>query len=86
MLETHLVGGIVNMEFPLWASLAAVGGGVALMLCLVTCCTVRCFRPENSRGPKWVQDKDGKEQVVNALSSDGADWLLRRGPAAAVSS
>lgn len=51
----------------LWIALLAIGGGICLMLCVVTCCVVRCFRPENSRGPAWVSSKDGKAQLVKSL-------------------
>lgn len=53
-------------EVPLWVVLSAIATVVALMICGVTCCTVRCFRPENTRGPAWYLRKDGKEQIVRA--------------------
>lgn len=39
---------------------------ILLFLC-TGCCVVRCFRPENSRGPLWFSDADGKPQRVVGL-------------------
>ena len=53
------------MEVPLWAALVILTSCVVLLLCVVTFCVVRCFRPENSRGPEWLLNRDGKQQTVN---------------------
>ena len=68
------------MEFPLWSVLSIIGGAVLLLLCLVTTCAVRCFRPQNTAGPAWFVRKDGKEQLVKApfrsdRAQDGRNWL-----------
>ena len=70
------------MEFPLWAVLSIIGGAVLLLLCLVTTCAVRCFRPQNTAGPAWFVNKNGKEQLVKAPfrsdrdpEQDGRNWL-----------
>ena len=55
------------MEVPLWAALAILAFSVFALLCFVTFCVVRCFRPENSRGPEWLPNRDGKEQTVNSF-------------------
>lgn len=71
------------MEVPLWAALAIVAICVFLLLCIVTFCVVRCFRPENSRGPEWIPDKNGKEQTVRTFfrqsdeASDTKRWLRK---------
>jgi hypothetical protein len=47
--------------------LLAISAGVAVMLCTVTCCVVRCFRPDTSRGAEWFPGSDGKERLVKGL-------------------
>jgi len=54
------------MEIPLYLVLGGLGGFIVLLLCLVTTCTVRCFRPANSQGPQWFVSKKGEGQVVKA--------------------
>jgi hypothetical protein len=61
------------MELPLWAVLSTISGAVLLLLCLVTCCAVRCFRPQNTRGPEWFVRRDGKEQLVQAPFKEGRE-------------
>lgn len=48
------------MVLPLIGFLLILGGAVLLLLSLVTCCAIQCFRPQNSRGPNWLT-----EQTVN---------------------
>ena len=78
------------MEFPLWASLAIVALSVVAVICLVACCVVRCFRPENTRGPAWVPTKEGHEQLAKSwyrhagedlvgADDDKRRWLRRSG-------
>jgi hypothetical protein len=55
------------MEVQLSIVLLALALGVAVMLCTVTCCAVRCFRPENSNGALWFPDREGKERLVKGL-------------------
>jgi hypothetical protein len=81
------------MELPIFVVLAIIGSAVLLLLCLVTCCAVRCFRPQNARGPEWFARRDGKEQLVKApfqndrdASDDGRNWLrVKAQPSAPVS-
>ena len=60
----------------------ALGGivlGIFALLCGITCCVVRCFRPEGSRGPKWIVDPaTGADRVVAKPfgRGDGKSWLL----------
>ena len=61
------------MEVPLWAVLTSIGGAVVLLICLVTVCAIRCFRPQNSVGPEWFVSKQGKEIHVKGLFRDGGD-------------
>ena len=69
------------MEIPLWTVLLIIGSAVLLLVCLVTTCAVRCFRPQNSRGSDWFVRKDGKEQLVRGPfsngdgSGNGNNWL-----------
>lgn len=65
---------IATMDFPLWGALLSIGGGVVLMLGVVACCVVRCFRPESTRGAEWLPNKDGKEQLVKGVGGSGS-WL-----------
>ena len=69
-------------EIPIGWVLLIIASAVLLLLCLITCCAVRCFRPQNSRGPEWFVRKDGKEQLVKAPfrndrdpKDDGRNWL-----------
>ena len=69
-------------EIPIQWVLLIIASAVLLLLCLITCCAVRCFRPQNSRGPDWFVRRDGKEQLVKAPSAttaiqkdDGRNWL-----------
>ena len=57
-------------------------GAVAFLICLITCCAVRCFRPQNKRGPEWYANRNGNEQTVKApfradrdVNDDGRNWL-----------
>ena len=68
------------MSFPLWAALLSIIGGVVLMLSFVTCCVVRCFRPEGTRGPAWTPNKDGTEQTIRSFFKPSDDsWLRQAG-------
>ena len=58
---------------PLVVFLLAIGSAVVLLLSLVTCCAVRCFRPQNSRGAEWYISKTGKDQTVQAPFSNQRD-------------
>lgn len=77
---------------PLWAVLLIISSAVLLLLCLVTTCAVRCFRPQNTRGPDWFVRKDGVEQLVKAPfrddrdpQDDGRNWLrVKEAPAPSV--
>lgn len=55
------------MEVALWIVLLSLAAGVGAMLSCVTCCAVRCFRPENSAGAEWFPDRDGKERLVKGV-------------------
>lgn len=70
------------MELPVGVVVLIIVGGVLLLLLSVTCCVVRCFRPENTRGPKWYLKSDGQEQIVKAPfrndrdpKDDPRNWL-----------
>ena len=68
----------------LWLALLLICAGVLLLLSLVVCCTVKCFRPENTKGPKWVRGEDGKERVVKGFFKiEGNDSLQSIKPALA---
>lgn len=55
----------------LWGVLLIIFASIALMLFLVTCCVVRCFRPEGKMGPEWFPSKEGQTQLVKGvLKSD----------------
>lgn len=73
-------------EIPVGLVAAIILAAVALLQCIVTCCVVRCFRPQNSRGSKWFVRKDGKEQIVKAPfrndrdpADDDRNWLRVKG-------
>ena len=73
-------------EIPVGIVVSIILAAVGLLLCLVTCCSVRCFRPQNTRGPEWFVRKDGKEQLVKAPfrtdrdpTDDGRNWLRAKG-------
>jgi hypothetical protein len=77
-------------EIPVWIVVALILAAIALLLCLVTCCSVRCFRPQNTRGADWFVRKDGKEQLVKAPfrddrvpADDGRNWLRVKGASGA---
>ena len=56
-----------------------IAASVVLMLVLVACCAVRCFRPENAKGPSWYPTKDGKETYVRGAfqKDDGKQGFVR---------
>ena len=69
-------------EIPIQWILLMIASAVLLLLCLITCCAVRCFRPEGTRGPDWFVRKDGNEQLVKSVfrndrdpKDDGRNWL-----------
>lgn len=81
------------MEIPVWVVLLIIFGAIAASLCCLTCCVVRCFRPQNTRGPEWYHRRDGKKQLVQSAfrndrveGDDGKKWLRVVGsdPAASV--
>lgn len=51
----------------LWAVLLIVFGCIAALLAFVTCCVVRCFRPDGEKGPEWYPTKEGKTQLVKGV-------------------
>lgn len=69
----------LDINFPLWAVLIIIGVSVALMLTSVACCAVRCYRPENSKGPAWFPNKEGKETIVRGAyqKPDGKSGFVR---------
>lgn len=48
---------------------------VSLMLLAVCQCTIRCFRPQNSKGAAWFMDRQGREQLVRGPWEGGEGWL-----------
>lgn len=69
----------MDIDFPLWAALSIVGASVVLMLMCVACCSVRCFRPENSKGSAWFPSRNGRETFVRGAfqESDGKSGFVR---------
>ena len=70
---------VADIDFPLWAALTIIAASVVLMLGTVACCAVRCFRPENSKGPAWFPNKDGQETYVRGAfqKDDGKPGFVR---------
>ena len=65
-----------NTMIETWLVLLAIAAGVFVLLCSVTLCTVRCFRPENSRGAQWHTSEKGDKLVVkSAFDNSGRDFL-----------
>ena len=52
------------MEMELMLVLAIITLALVALFCCVGFCVVRCFRPENSRGPLWFPTAEGKPQRV----------------------
>ena len=75
-----------RMEVALWIVLLSLASGVGAMLCCVTCCAIRCFRPQNSAGAEWFADKDGKERLVKGVfeRTGTRGWLKAKAAAAPV--
>ena len=72
------------MEPPVGLVSLAIFGTIGLLIVLVTCCAVRCFRPENTHGPEWYTSKNGEEQTIKApfkkdrdVNSDTRNWLRK---------
>ncbi len=62
-----------EMELELWVILLAIAGGICLLLCSVTCCVLRCFRPENTRGPEWFHGNEGEQRTVKSAFTNDQD-------------
>ena len=60
--------------FPGWLIPAAVLAGLVLMIACLVCCTVRCFSPEQTKGPLWTTTEQGEAQFVRPAAHDG-HWL-----------
>ena len=56
-----------NDGLALWAVLFIIFAGIFGLLSLVTCCVVRCFRPEGKLGPEWFPSKDGEARLVKGV-------------------
>jgi len=54
------------VELALQGVLGAVASVIFLIIGGIACCTVRCFRPQNSRGAAWHVNENGEKQTVNA--------------------
>ena len=64
-------GGTNNME--LFIVLAVISTSLVLLLTCTACCVVRCFRPQNSKGPAWFPDAEGNPQRVVGLFDERDD-------------
>lgn len=51
----------------LWVVLLIIFVCIALLLSFVTCCVVRCFRPDGAKGPEWFPTKEGNTQLVKGV-------------------
>ena len=72
--------GGVDMAVELALVLSIIAGALVALFCCVGSCVVRCFRPENSRGPLWFPTADGKPQRVVGLwekrdDTEKRSWL-----------
>jgi hypothetical protein len=74
-------------EIPIPIVLLIILGAVLVLLLSISCCAVRCFRPQNSRGPDWFVRRDGKQQLVKAPfrddrdpNNDSRNWLRLKQP------
>jgi len=54
------------VELALQGVLGAVASVILVIIGGVACCTVRCFRPQNSLGASWHVNESGEKQTVNA--------------------
>ena len=53
-----------NIMLELALVLSIISTSLVLLFCCIGVCVVRCFRPQNSRGPKWFPDAEGTPQRV----------------------
>ena len=54
------------VELALQGVLGAVASVILVIIGGIACCTVRCFRPQNSRGAAWHVNENGEKQIVKA--------------------
>tara|TARA_B110001452_G_scaffold198367_1_gene168342 strand:+ start:7430 stop:7732 length:303 start_codon:yes stop_codon:yes gene_type:complete len=62
--------------FPGWFIPVAVLVCLILMITCLVCCTVRCFSPEQTKGPLWTTTEQGEAQLVRPATHDG-HWLQK---------
>lgn len=72
------------MALSLLLVLTIITLAVALMLLAICQCTIRCFRPQNSKGAAWFMSKDGVERLVRGPWEGGDGWLKPKEDAAPV--
>jgi len=60
--------------FPGWLIPVVVLVGLILMITCLVCCTVRCFSPEQTKGPLWTTTEQDEAQFVRPATRDG-HWL-----------
>jgi len=56
------------MQITVWGVLVVIAGAIAASLCCLTCCVVRCFRPQNQRGPSGTCDTMARSSLCKAHS------------------
>lgn len=61
------------VELALQGVLGAVSAVIFVLIGGIACCTVRCFRPQNTKGSAWKVDEEGNKRTVNAPFSK--EWL-----------
>jgi hypothetical protein len=65
------------MSVELQGILGATAGAIFVIICGTACCAVRCFRPQNSRGPSWMPDDKGQKMIVNEPFGSGEkSWII----------
>tara|TARA_B100000925_G_C21891847_1_gene423174 strand:+ start:598 stop:885 length:288 start_codon:yes stop_codon:yes gene_type:complete len=62
-------------DFPAGVIVGFVFLGLFLLFCCCVCFVVRCFSPENKKGPAWVHNTMGKRWVRPFAWNSGKSWL-----------
>ena len=58
-----------SSEWALWMILLFISLNLLVLFVCVVCCVIRCFVPEESAGPAWAPNKDGRAQIVGPNKS-----------------
>ena len=65
----------MSVELP--GILAATASVIFVIVCGTACCAVRCFRPQNSRGPAWIPNDKGQKMIVTEPFDSGEkSWIV----------